>query len=120
MFYLPLQTGHALTSGEWTFQIDYEKLSKILGLKNAHSANTALYNVRKKVKKYRSLVDGANVVQSPTPTPKATPKATPRKRASAGHPETPKSGKAAKRVKSEASTPKELQPPAEDEQDGGI
>lgn len=94
-----------------SYQVDYHKLARILNLKNAHCANTILYNVRKKVKAYHSYVNDTDNIQSPPPTPKA---ATPRKRAGTKDPQAPKSGWAAKRAKVEAEMP------VREEQDGSV
>ncbi|ERT00572.1 hypothetical protein HMPREF1624_03946 [Sporothrix schenckii ATCC 58251] len=92
-------------------QVDYEKLAKILGLKNAHCANTIFYNVRKKVKAYHNCTGDASDVQSALASPK-TP--TPQKRAAAKGSQTPRSGRAAKRPKIETEAP------LKDEQDGSV
>ncbi|KAL1888886.1 hypothetical protein Sste5346_009270 [Sporothrix stenoceras] len=92
-------------------QVDYDKLAKILSLKNAHSANTSFYNVKKKIKAFNSLTNGDSVTQSTYSRPKT---ATPRKRSAAKGPLTPKSGKASKRAKVEEETP------AKEEQEGSI
>ncbi|OAA65174.1 hypothetical protein SPI_01961 [Niveomyces insectorum RCEF 264] len=88
-------------------QVDYEKLAKVLKLKNGHTASTTFYLLKKKINKFRSQADGAEALQS-SPPAKVT---TPRKRTAGGTPTaptTPKSGRAgrgAKRIKSEDSAP---------------
>ena len=91
--------------------MDYDKLARILNLKNAHCANTILYNVRKKIKAYHSHAIDTDDLQSPPPTPKTT---TPRKRAALKSVQTPKSGRAAKRAKVDVETL------AKEEQDGSV
>ncbi|CAK7212132.1 hypothetical protein SCUCBS95973_001338 [Sporothrix curviconia] len=89
-------------------QVDYEKLAKILHLKNAHTASTVFSNVKKKVKAFQSSFqdssDGADALQSSPAVPKA--KAS-RKRASttALEPSTP--GNGVKRIKTEPELPTE-------------
>ncbi|EPE05208.1 hypothetical protein F503_03813 [Ophiostoma piceae UAMH 11346] len=80
-------------------QIDNDKLAVILGLKNAHTASTIFYNVKKKIRLFRAQSEGAADDTQPQPAP-STPKSTPRKRT-----KTLKSTKSAKRVKSEATVP---------------
>lgn len=79
-------------------QINYEKLAIILGLKNAHTASTIFYNVKKKVKQFQAQSgDAANEPKANSGSTSA--KSTPRKRTKTA----PKSGKPAKRVKTEAA-----------------
>jgi hypothetical protein len=91
--------------------VDYDKLAKIVGLKNAHCANTMLYNVRKKVKAYHNQANDADDSQSAPSTPKT---ATPRKRTGTKDLQTPRSGRVVKRAKvvAEASI--------KEEQDGSV
>ncbi|EFX02205.1 hypothetical protein CMQ_2254 [Grosmannia clavigera kw1407] len=82
-------------------QVDYDSMANILGLKNGHTASTVFYNLKKKMKQFRSQAGGAGELPA---SPIHKKPSTPRKRAS-GNANTPKSGRSAKRVKFEASTP---------------
>lgn len=78
-------------------------MANILGLKNGHTASTVFCNVKKKIKQFRGQ---SGVAGELTASPIRKKPSTPRKRASA-NPATPKSGRAAKRVKCEVSTPQD-------------
>ncbi|CAK7236475.1 hypothetical protein SBRCBS47491_009650 [Sporothrix bragantina] len=79
-------------------QVDYEKLAKILRLKNAHSASTVFYKVKKKVKAYQSLSVDVDVSQASSTTSKAK---TCRKRGNTQACDTTVLGKDTKRTKIE-------------------
>ena len=76
-------------------KVDYEKLARTLHLKNAHTANTIFYNVKKKIKAYQSQSGEQDVPQSVP----ATPKKTSRKRVNSHAREPSTSGKGVKRMK---------------------